>query len=273
MANQIKGLFEARQLAIKQYLEMVKEVLRGFDTYTIEHVRINQNKKANALSKLASVTFEHLTKEVLVEVLAKRSINDKEFSKIKAEKGESWMTPIHKYLLSGLLPKDRKKARKIRVKASQYKLIKGGLYKNSYLTPRLRCIGPSQSDNIIKEIHEGSCGFNMEPRFMVVRVMKQGYYWPSMHRDATRIIQDCMQCQEYSKLRKIPSKDAISVSSTWSTLSRNSQSESPFALTNGSEAIIPSAASLIPLSKEKNSKAKRKEGEEREVASIEEAYH
>ncbi|GKB15066.1 reverse transcriptase domain-containing protein [Tanacetum coccineum] len=89
MANQIKGIFEARQLMIKQYLEKVKEVLKGFDTFTIEHVRRNQNKKADALSKLASMTFEHVTKEVLVEVLEKRSINDKEVSKVEAERGEN----------------------------------------------------------------------------------------------------------------------------------------------------------------------------------------
>ncbi|GKB60257.1 reverse transcriptase domain-containing protein [Tanacetum coccineum] len=95
MVSQIKGLFKARQPAIKQYLERVKEVLKGFGTYTIEHIRRNQNKKVDALRKLASMTFEHLTKEVLVEVLAKRLINDKEISRIEAKNGENWMTPIY----------------------------------------------------------------------------------------------------------------------------------------------------------------------------------
>ncbi|GJX38975.1 reverse transcriptase domain-containing protein [Tanacetum coccineum] len=76
MANQIKRIFKARQPMIKQYLEKVNEVL----------------------------------KEVLVEVLAKRSINDKEVSKVKAERGENLMTPIYEYLLSGLLPEDQKEA-------------------------------------------------------------------------------------------------------------------------------------------------------------------
>ncbi|GKE21841.1 reverse transcriptase domain-containing protein [Tanacetum coccineum] len=89
MANQIKGIFKARQPMIKQYLEKVKEVLKGFDTFTIEHVRRNQNKKADALRKLDSMTFEHLTKQVLLEVLAKRSINDKKVSKVEAERGEN----------------------------------------------------------------------------------------------------------------------------------------------------------------------------------------
>ncbi|GJQ96534.1 reverse transcriptase domain-containing protein [Tanacetum coccineum] len=199
LAGQIKGLFDARQPATKQYLEMAKEILKGFDAYAIEHIRRNQYKKADALSKLASMTFEHLMKEVLVGVLAKRSINDKEVSRIEAEMEVKWMTTIYEYLLSGLLLEDPKEARKIIIKAPQYKLIKRRLYKKYFLTPWLCCIGPSHTGN--KEIHEGSCGFNTEPRSMVVKVMKQGYFWPSMHRDAAKIIQDCTPCQEYSTAR------------------------------------------------------------------------
>ncbi|GJV60259.1 reverse transcriptase domain-containing protein [Tanacetum coccineum] len=41
--------------------------IKGFDTYKIKHILRNQNKKADALSKLALMTFKHLTKDVLVE--------------------------------------------------------------------------------------------------------------------------------------------------------------------------------------------------------------
>ncbi|GJZ74796.1 reverse transcriptase domain-containing protein [Tanacetum coccineum] len=131
------------------------------------------------------MTFEHLTKEVLAEVLVKRLINDREVSKIEAEKGENWMTPIYEYLLSGLLPKDQKESRKIR------------------------------AESVIKEIHEGSCGFNTGPRSMVVKVTKHGYYWPSMYRDAAKIIQDCTQCQEQSMATKVSGKGAIVAETTW----------------------------------------------------------
>ncbi|GKG05863.1 reverse transcriptase domain-containing protein, partial [Tanacetum coccineum] len=106
VVNQVKVLFKARHPVIKQYLEKTKEVLKSFDTYSMEYIQRNQNKKADALSKLASMTFEHLTNEVLVEVLASRSINNKEVSKIAAETEENWMTPIYEYLLNGLLPED-----------------------------------------------------------------------------------------------------------------------------------------------------------------------
>ncbi|GKF96920.1 hypothetical protein Tco_0292741 [Tanacetum coccineum] len=43
------------------------------------------------------------------------------------------MTHIHEYLVSGLLPEDPKESRKIRVKAPQYKLIRGSLYQRATL--------------------------------------------------------------------------------------------------------------------------------------------
>ncbi|GJW82179.1 reverse transcriptase domain-containing protein [Tanacetum coccineum] len=198
------------------------------------------------------------------------------------------MSPIHEYLLSGLLPKDPRESRKIRIKALQYKLIKGSLYKKSFFTPCLRCITPLQVDNIIKEIHEGSCGFNAEPRSMVVKIIKQGYYWPSMHRDAAKIIHDCAQCKEQSMAKKIAGKDVIAVVSVWGfshwgvnilgPLPTTSGGLKFLAIvvehsTNGSESIIPIAESIISKDNRDTTKENAKRKESKEVASIEEAYY
>ncbi|GKA61717.1 reverse transcriptase domain-containing protein [Tanacetum coccineum] len=89
LVNQIKGTYAAKQPTIREYLQKTKEALKGFDSYTIKHIRRNQNKKADALSKLALMTFEHLTKEVLVEVLSKRLIEEKEILQVETKKGKS----------------------------------------------------------------------------------------------------------------------------------------------------------------------------------------
>nr|GEX87592.1 putative reverse transcriptase domain, ribonuclease H-like domain protein [Tanacetum cinerariifolium] len=118
-----KALLAAKQASIKDYLQKVKITRRGFKDYIVEHVHMNQNKKADALIKLALMTFEHLTKEVLVEVLTKRSIKEKEVLEVETQERKSWMDPIREYLLSVLLPKDTREAWKIRIQAPQYKLI------------------------------------------------------------------------------------------------------------------------------------------------------
>ncbi|GJZ64418.1 reverse transcriptase domain-containing protein, partial [Tanacetum coccineum] len=98
VANQVKWLFEARKPVIKQYLEKTKEILKSFNSYSIKHVRRDQNKKADALSKLASMTFSKLSKEVLVEVVQEKSIIQKEVAYIVKEEGDNWMLHIHEYL-------------------------------------------------------------------------------------------------------------------------------------------------------------------------------
>nr|GEX82108.1 reverse transcriptase domain-containing protein [Tanacetum cinerariifolium] len=55
-------------------------------------------------------------------------------------------------------------ARKLRLKARQYELMEGILYKRSFLTPWLRCVGPLQAEYVMKEIHEGSCSMHAGPR-------------------------------------------------------------------------------------------------------------
>ncbi|GJW19127.1 reverse transcriptase domain-containing protein [Tanacetum coccineum] len=101
VANQVKGLFEARQPVIKQYLEKSKELLASFPSYVVEHIKRDQNKKADALSKLASMIFSKLAKEVLVEVVKDKSITQREVADVTKEEGDSWMSPIRECLQLG----------------------------------------------------------------------------------------------------------------------------------------------------------------------------
>ncbi|GKC75131.1 reverse transcriptase domain-containing protein [Tanacetum coccineum] len=50
---------------------------------------------------------------------------------------------------------------------------------------------------------------------MVVRITKQGYYWPSMHRDAIKILQDCEKCKEKSVIKKVAESSTITAGSGW----------------------------------------------------------
>ncbi|GJQ92034.1 reverse transcriptase domain-containing protein [Tanacetum coccineum] len=280
-----------------------KALLAGLQIahYTIEHIWRNQNKKADAISKLASMTFEHLTKEVLVEVLAKRSIDDREVLQVKVKEGESWMTPIHEYLLSGLLPEDLRESRKIIIKAPQNKLIKGNLYKKSFFRLWLRYLAPPQANNIIKEIHEGSCGFNTEPHSMEQSMAKKAArkdaiavksIWPFNHWGVSILgplptslgsfkflgiaVEHSTKWVEAKPLTTINGKQAEKFAWEYKicrTFSRNSQTETPFSLTYGSEAIISTVESFVPKDNKHSTKENVKRKERKEVVSIEEAYY
>ncbi|GJT80851.1 reverse transcriptase domain-containing protein [Tanacetum coccineum] len=78
--------------------------------------------KADIFSKLATHAFDHLTKKVLVKVLAERSTDRKEVSAIVEEEEDNWMTPIVRCLAKGVWPKDKEERRALRMKINQYVL-------------------------------------------------------------------------------------------------------------------------------------------------------
>nr|GEU39734.1 reverse transcriptase domain-containing protein [Tanacetum cinerariifolium] len=132
--------------------------------------------------------------EALIAVLriaAQMGVRNVHEMETVVEEGPTWMTPIIEYLRDETLPDNRKEARKLCIKARQYELLEWILYRRSFLKPWLRCVGPLQADYVIREIHEGSCSMHAGPRSVVAKVMRSGYYWLTMHRDAREMIRKC----------------------------------------------------------------------------------
>nr|GEW64325.1 reverse transcriptase domain-containing protein [Tanacetum cinerariifolium] len=164
VANQVVGTYVAKEDNMIKSLEIAKGLVSGFTTFSISQVPRSKNKKADALSKIASTSFAHLSKQVLVEVLENKSIKEKEVAAVIEEDGPTWMTQLVDYLKEGVLLGDKKEARKLRLKAPQYELIEGVLYRRSFLTPWLRYVGPLQADYVMREIHKGSCSMHAEAK-------------------------------------------------------------------------------------------------------------
>ncbi|GJX30298.1 hypothetical protein Tco_0238377, partial [Tanacetum coccineum] len=66
---------------------------------------------------MASTSFAHLSKQVLVEELKEKSIDEREVLAVVEEEERTWMTPIYEYLTEEILPEEKRKARAIRRKA------------------------------------------------------------------------------------------------------------------------------------------------------------
>ncbi|GJU56579.1 reverse transcriptase domain-containing protein [Tanacetum coccineum] len=195
VANQVKGSYMAKEPSMIKYLEKVRTLASPFKEFSIKQVPRGENKKADALSKIASICFAHLNKQVLVEELKEKSIDEKEVLAVVEEEGRTWMTPIHEYLVEEILPEEKKKARVVRRMARRYAVTNGVLYKKSFLEPWLRYVRPLQANYVLREIYEGSCSMHAGPRSVVAKALRSGYYWPTMHADARKLIRECNDCQ------------------------------------------------------------------------------
>ncbi|XP_022026370.1 uncharacterized protein LOC110927055 [Helianthus annuus] len=214
LAGQINGQYEAKGDVMALYLSQAKTLLQTFYCYKVHHINRSENKPADALSKLASTSFQHLAKDVRMEVLSNPSVPLREVSVIQTGT-TSWMTPIIMYLQSGILPENKAEARKIQYKSEHYQMADGILYRKSYLGPLLRCVDADDANYLIREVHEGICGIHAGPRMVVAKVMNAGYYWPGMHLDAVKELRKCSGCQRHAPKTMRPKNELVPVTTAW----------------------------------------------------------
>ncbi|KAJ0468170.1 putative ribonuclease H [Helianthus annuus] len=74
IASQVNGIYDVKGEVMALYLEQAKELLQQFQSHKVIHIKRSENKPADALSKLASTSFQHLAKDVRIEILKNPSI-------------------------------------------------------------------------------------------------------------------------------------------------------------------------------------------------------
>ncbi|GJW58881.1 reverse transcriptase domain-containing protein [Tanacetum coccineum] len=89
VVNQVNGSYIAKGPGMVQYLDKVQTLAKIFKEFSNKQIPRSENKKADALSKIASISFAHLNKHVLVEELKEKSINEKEILDVVEEEGNT----------------------------------------------------------------------------------------------------------------------------------------------------------------------------------------
>ena len=197
------------------YLKKVRDLLKNSVLVQVRHIPRAKNSRADALAKLAAASQEDLNRSTPVEYLAEPSIDlcGVEVAPIRSE--PSWMDPIWDYIIDGRLPDDSKEAAKIRMRSAKFTNHKGSLYKRGFFTPILKCIAGKDTEYVLREVHEGVCGNHIRARALAGKVLRQGYYWPTILRDATELVRRCKICQEHAKISCLPSEPLTSITSPW----------------------------------------------------------
>nr|GEU64932.1 reverse transcriptase domain-containing protein [Tanacetum cinerariifolium] len=107
----IAGLRIAEEMGVRNLQANVDSRLLANQNVLNQISSRSENKKADALSKISSTSFTHLSKQVLVEGLKEKLINEVEVLTVVEDEGNTWMTSIYEYLTEGTLPVEANKAR------------------------------------------------------------------------------------------------------------------------------------------------------------------
>ncbi|XP_057960972.1 uncharacterized protein LOC131152986 [Malania oleifera] len=174
---------------MKKYLSKAREYIEAFSQFDIEHVSRVENKKADALAKLASATGSEWKDTIYLERIGKPSYEEDRINSVASEfNKDDWRASLFLYLQDRSLPEDNKEAQKVRRKAARYTLMGRELYRRSLTLPYLRCLSKDEGEYILREIHEGVCGNHLASRALAHKAMRQGFFWPTMKKDAVELV-------------------------------------------------------------------------------------
>ncbi|XP_027903608.1 uncharacterized protein LOC114163499 [Vigna unguiculata] len=187
--------FQIKDPTLLQYYHLVRNVIKSaFDRVCIQHIPRSENVRANILSKLASTKLKSRHRSLLQQTLSAPSITH---ICLNVDNAENWTTPYIQYLKTDNPPPDADKG--WLAKAARYMMISDDLYKREYGQPLLKCVTADQAQYIIRELHEGICGYHFGTRTMTTRILRAGYFWSTMEADCHTFVKKCIPCQKHGK--------------------------------------------------------------------------
>nr|XP_025635645.1 uncharacterized protein LOC112729699 [Arachis hypogaea] len=202
ITSQVNGSYQAKDPLLQKYLEKVKSLSQKFEEVTIHHVPRERNTRADLLSKLAS-TKPGEGNRSLIQGMAREPAVTLHVTR----QSPSWLDPITSFLENGKLPDDEKDAAKLRREAAKYAVIQGQLFRKGLNQPLLKCLHPDQTDYVLREVHEGCCGHHIGGKALARKLVRAGYYWPSMMADSKEFVKKCVKCQENANFHRAPASE------------------------------------------------------------------
>ena len=90
------------------------------------------------LARIVATSDPKLPKSVPLEVRTS--------SRIGVDAERSWMDLIISYIRDGVLPTDKKQAKRLKCRAARYTLLDGVLYRRGFTLPLLRCLDDEETN-------------------------------------------------------------------------------------------------------------------------------
>ncbi|XP_070020301.1 uncharacterized protein [Nicotiana sylvestris] len=155
VVNQVNKIFEVREDRMQRYLDKLQVTLHRFKVWTLDHVPREQNSEADALANLgSSIEEDDIVPRTVVQL--SRSVVEEGHAEINyTSLTWDWRNKYIDYLKDRKLPSDHKESRALRTKTVRFALDEDGtLYRRMFDGPLAVCLGPGDTDYVLREIHE-----------------------------------------------------------------------------------------------------------------------
>lgn len=79
----------------------------------------------------------------------------------------------------------------------------------------LRCLGEHETALVLVEVHMGACSSQIGKKGLTHKLLREGYYWPTLMKDDITFIKRCDQFQKHDDLHHAPAELLQSMTSSW----------------------------------------------------------
>jgi hypothetical protein len=167
-----------------------------FKGFTVEHIDRNKNTEVDELAKAAACNTP-LPANIFLQIIPDASIKmiEPEPRIINVIQGEDWQALIIVYLHHYYEPDTTVEQIRMQQRARAYQIVGNDLYKVSVSGPLLRCVSKEEGHQILMEVHTGVCGGHIGARALATKVLRQGFYWPTVIDDAMKLVSTYEACQ------------------------------------------------------------------------------
>ncbi|XP_012850831.1 PREDICTED: uncharacterized protein LOC105970542 [Erythranthe guttata] len=210
VVQQIKGEFEIKSGRMHGYCEKARALMKEFEKIDLTQIPREENIRADFLAKIGSMDMSCESRKVQI-IMGELSISGKH-KILEMMEIQDWRTEIKNYLLGRNQESSRERAR-LSQRARHFCLDGDILYKRGYTRPHLRFLSTEEGQYVLRETHEGCSGDHTGGRALIVRVLRSGYFWPTIRKDAIQFVKKCDKCQKHGPLIHVPGEDMTVISS------------------------------------------------------------
>ena len=184
----------SRQLLGGKYSKWIA-ILQEFD---LEFVK-SKSKKALVFAELLCDLPSSSNDETSEE-----SIVDESLFLISAS--DEWYGDIIVYLQTQKFRPNtsRSEQKRIRYQAKDYMIVGDTLYRRGVDTVLRRCLTHEEAEKALNECHSGACGGHQSGYATTQKILRAGYFWPTMFKDCITAVRSCHACQIFDRKTRRP---------------------------------------------------------------------
>ena len=114
VVDQVKGELEAKDLRTQEYLNRVRHLQSGFESFTLQQILRSKNTHTDSLATLATSSVQSLSRVILGEDLYKLIEMKREKAQVhQIRLRSSWMDSIILFLKDDILLEEKGEANKV----------------------------------------------------------------------------------------------------------------------------------------------------------------